>query len=77
MSEDRRFLLVLVEAERGAWRRVHGSVEISGGKVLRIDVDDEERPVWIDVLKAARVSLEANNPDATQRVPTTEGERPD
>jgi len=62
MSDDKRYLLVLCEAANGAWRKVRGCVEVRGGKATRIDVEAEERPVWLDVMKAARVALGAEQP---------------
>lgn len=57
--DERRYLLVLCEAANGAWRRTHGCVEVRGGKATRIDVEADERPVWLEVMKAARVALDA------------------
>lgn len=58
-GDDKRYLLVLCAARDGAWRKIHGSVEVRGGKVERIDVEPGERAAWLEVLKTARVAIEA------------------
>lgn len=78
MSEP-RYMLALVQKPDGAFRQIDGRIEVRGGKVEKVEIPELQHSVWLELLIAARVEIEARlglpaqATDATQRVPTKEG----
>lgn len=75
-----RYMLALVHEPSGAFRPINGRIEVRGGKVEKVEIPPLQHSVWLELLIAARVEIEARlgmpsqATDATQRVPTEEGE---
>lgn len=59
MSEGSRYMLALVQETSGAFQKIDGRIEVRGGKAERIEIPATERAMWLEIIKAARVALEA------------------
>lgn len=59
MSGEPRYMLALVQEPSGAFRPLHGRIEVRGGKVEKIEIPELQRAAWLELLNACRVEFEA------------------